>query len=224
MSKPLIVAIRFINKSGLSDNSYCFKTDIGDMEAGDVIVCDTASGLSIGQVEEYRTDEKSRKIATKWIVDTIDTTKHEARKALEMVSEMSEMLDKEREGYIKKIKTFKGKEIKDYSRYSESTLFHDNRVKQIEVYAPKYPYTAIFEYTQQSNEFISIPGWYPQIGYRVGVEYASFNITYNDNTPPRYKLFNISEPEQRSITPGLTTSSWLTIHGDMRRPMKFLYT
>lgn len=108
----------------------------------------------------------------------------------------------------KKIKTFKGKEIKDYSRYSESTLFHDNRVKQIEVYAPKYPYTAIFEYTQQSNEFISIPGWYPQIGYRVGVEYASFNITYNDNTPPRYKLFNISEPEQRSITPGLTTSSW----------------
>ena len=108
----------------------------------------------------------------------------------------------------KKIKTFKGKEIKDYSLYSESTLFHDNRQKQIEIYSPNYPYTAVFEYTQQINQFIGIPGWAPQIGYRVGVEHTSYTINYNDKTPVLYKLFNISEPEQRSIKQGVTSSTW----------------
>lgn len=108
----------------------------------------------------------------------------------------------------RKIKTFKGKEIKDYSLYSESTLFHDTRQKQIEVYSPKYPYTALFEYTQHYNQFISIPSWFPQIGYRVGVEHSSYTINNNESTPFRYKLFNLPEPVQYAIKPDVTSSSW----------------
>jgi len=108
----------------------------------------------------------------------------------------------------KKIKTFKGDEIKGYSLFSESTLFHDNRQKQIEVYAPKYPYTAVFEYTQQYNQFIGIPSWYPQVGYRVGVEYTSFSITYSNYSPVRYKLFNIPEPVKESLQPDVTSLTW----------------
>ncbi len=107
-----------------------------------------------------------------------------------------------------KIKTFKGKDIKDYSLYSESTLFHDNRMKEIEVFSPKYPYKAIFEYTQEFFEFISIPGWYPQIGYRVGVENATFTLTQNESFQSRYLLFNLNEPEFETPQPGKRSLSW----------------
>jgi hypothetical protein len=108
----------------------------------------------------------------------------------------------------KKVKTFKGKDIKDYSLYSESTLFNDDRVKEIEVYSPKYPYTVEFEYSQDLNQFISIPSWYPQVGYRVGVEFSSFTLTYNDNTPVRYKLFNIKQPLVETPKPGVSSLLW----------------
>jgi hypothetical protein len=120
----------------------------------------------------------------------------------------------------KKVKTYKGKDIKDFSEYSGSTLFNDNRQKQIEVYAPQYPYTATFEYTQEFKEYIGIPSWYPQIGYRVGVMYSSYTITYNEENAIKYRLFNIEEPKLESPKPGIKSLTW-ELQG--LKPIKYEY-
>ncbi|PKP39264.1 MAG: hypothetical protein CVT98_02485 [Bacteroidetes bacterium HGW-Bacteroidetes-15] len=108
----------------------------------------------------------------------------------------------------KKIKSYKGRDIKDYSQYSGSTLFHDNRQKQIEVYAPQYPYTATFEYTQEFKEYIGIPSWYPQVGYRVSVLYSSYTILHREDFSLKYRLFNIGEPKIEFPKPGIKSLTW----------------
>ncbi|MDT8900959.1 hypothetical protein [Anaeroselena agilis] len=54
---------------------YDFKTDIADLQKGDVVVVDTINGMLIGKVVGYTDDTK----ATKWVIDKVDTTAHKAR-------------------------------------------------------------------------------------------------------------------------------------------------
>jgi len=106
------------------------------------------------------------------------------------------------------VKTFKGKDVEDYPVYTESTLFQEYRHKQIEVHYPSYPYTAIFEYTQEYNDFISLPGWYPQESYGIEVEYASYQLTYSNNTPVRYMQGNLANPAESFPKDGLVQLFW----------------
>jgi len=112
----------------------------------------------------------------------------------------------------KKIKVYKGKDIKDYSIFSESTLFHDHRKKEIKVFYPTYPYRVVFEYTQEYREFIGLPHWFPQVGYKVGVESASYRLIYHKNAPVRYKLFNLPAPVIDSADSELRTITWEVNH------------
>lgn len=107
----------------------------------------------------------------------------------------------------KRVKTYSPKDFKDYSEYSGINLFDDNRVKNIEVHYPKYPYTVIFEYTQDVNGYTNFPNWYPQVYFRVGIEIATYRISFPNDLNIRYKLFNSPEPIETKGT-SKTTLSW----------------
>ncbi len=108
----------------------------------------------------------------------------------------------------KRVKRFSGKDINDVSPYSSTNLYDDLRQKHIEVYYATYPYTVVFEYTQEVRAFINYPNWYPQVGYRVGVENANYIISIKDDNPLRYRLFNLKEPDINKSPNGHTTYNW----------------
>lgn len=108
----------------------------------------------------------------------------------------------------KRIKRFSGKDINDVSPYSSTNLYDDLRQKQIEVYYGTYPYTVVFEYTQEVRAFINYPNWYPQVGYRVGVENAIYIISFNEDNPLRYRVFNLSDPDVSKKPNGYITYIW----------------
>lgn len=70
-----IVLITF--KGNTSYIHYEFKNDIVGLEEGDKVVVDTVHGLTVGTVQGFKDPAKSK--ATKWVVQKIDTTAHEAR-------------------------------------------------------------------------------------------------------------------------------------------------
>ena len=112
------------------------------------------------------------------------------------------------DGNGKLVKSYKMKDIHDISAYTESTLFHEFRHKQIEVIYPSYPYTAILEYSQEYNEFISLPGWFPQEDYGIGVLYASYSVIYNNQTPIRFMHDNLGDPVKSEPKEGVFQLFW----------------
>jgi sulfate adenylyltransferase subunit 1 (EFTu-like GTPase family) len=57
---------------------YIFSTDI-ELKVGDMVVCDTRYGLSIGEVINLEVSEEQALKSCKWIVQRIDMAAHEAR-------------------------------------------------------------------------------------------------------------------------------------------------
>lgn len=74
------------------------------------------------------------------------------------------------------IKTFRKKEISDYSRLSG--YFHtDVRYKEVKAYHNEYPYLIELSYTQVFSEFFSFPVWHPQNGTNIPTAKSSYKIS-----------------------------------------------
>lgn len=90
-----IVAVDF--NSAFSNKLYHFKCDIEGIDVGDKVVVDTANGLAVAEVAKVITEGSNK--ATKWVVDKIDMSAHEARlekqKKLEELKEKMEQRRKE---------------------------------------------------------------------------------------------------------------------------------
>lgn len=59
--------------------SYNFLCDMGDITIGDKVVVDTQHGIQIATVAGFKELKESEVNATKWVVQRIDVTAHEAR-------------------------------------------------------------------------------------------------------------------------------------------------
>lgn len=108
----------------------------------------------------------------------------------------------------KKIRSYREKDFTDQSVLMESTMLHDYRIKVLQVFYPNYPYTVVLETSQQINHILGIPGWMPQMDYRIGVEYSSYSFTYHDQFPIKYRLNMLDQPLRSVPKPGLTNLKW----------------
>jgi hypothetical protein len=107
------------------------------------------------------------------------------------------------------IKTFRKKEISDYSLLTG--YFHtDDRYKEIKAYHNEYPYIIELEYIKEYDEFFSFPTWYPQNGENIPVKKSSYKLTVPDDYSFHYKFYNFEPKEDIQTNESLKTYSWQT--------------
>ena len=90
------------------------------------------------------------------------------------------------------------KEIGDYSAVNNSSLYTDSRLRSLEAYHDKYPYTIVFDYEVRYRDILTYPDWEIQ-HFHTAVENASMTVVLENNLKLHYKALNIDLQPQ--ITP-----------------------
>lgn len=93
----MVSVIRYAVVEYLTHNikQYEFKTDIEDLQEGDVVVVDSALGLGLASFIEYREAPKYKGDGWKWIIQRVDLTAHKARIAAEQrMQELQKAIEK----------------------------------------------------------------------------------------------------------------------------------
>lgn len=127
------------------------------------------------------------------------------------------------------IKTFKKKEISDYSALSG--YFHtDDRYKEIKAYHNTYPYMIELRYKQIFDEFFSLPTWYPQNEENIPSKKSTYKLIVPDNYEFHYKFYNFSPEEDIQTSESIKTYTWksenispLYAHESYLPPIKTIY-
>lgn len=65
-----IAIVKFVR--GSFDQEYSYKTDIGDLKEGDVLVVQDLDSYSIATFQRYSKTKQNKEKATKWIVQKVD--------------------------------------------------------------------------------------------------------------------------------------------------------
>ena len=85
----------------------------------------------------------------------------------------------------KEIRNLKDSDIQDYSDFESYSLYNDNRVKYIELFYDKFPYTIEYTYELKYNGYLTWPSWYSRSSLDP-VERTSFEIITPENYELRY--------------------------------------
>lgn len=91
-----------------------------------------------------------------------------------------------------KIDKVKNSDIIDYN--SGGNSIDDTRVKVVDLSKSTYPYTIVVDYEVEFNTNFYSPTFAPQHAERVSVENASFTLSFNEETPVKFKSMNLAEP------------------------------
>ena len=83
------------------------------------------------------------------------------------------------------VRTMDKEDIKDYSANHGYSLYEDNRVKVVELYYDKFPYTVEFTYKLTFNYSLNWPEWYSRISTEP-VQYSNFEVIVPNNQSLRY--------------------------------------
>ncbi len=140
----------------------------------------------------------------------------------------------------KVIRKIKGKEFIDRSAISDFSIYEDSRVKSIELYHNKYPYTIEVEYTQTYNGLLFYPSSYLQ-DYAKSVEHFEFIVASPTGLDIQHKALNtdlepvISQQNNKTVytwkannLPALKRESYSPTRADIlpvikTAPTKFQY-
>ena len=76
-------------------------------------------------------------------------------------------------------------EIKDYSAFSDYSLYEDNRVKATELYYDVFPYTVEYTYEVSYDGYLNWPSWYSR-GSTDPVELSQFEVLFPADQKLRY--------------------------------------
>ncbi|NVO12186.1 MAG: DUF3857 domain-containing protein [Bacteroidales bacterium] len=106
------------------------------------------------------------------------------------------------------IKGIKWSDFQDVSLVSDYSIYEDNRLVRYEVIPTSYPFTVEYEYRKIVNTAMFIPPWYPQGGFRLGLENASLRVSFPDTNPLLYKSFNIGKPTKTGDEDGSRVLLW----------------
>jgi hypothetical protein len=96
------------------------------------------------------------------------------------------------------IKELSSDDIKDYSDVSKGTVYEDSRIKKIELYSQKFPYTVEFSYEVVYYGYVGWPSWINQESLDA-VEYSKFEIVLPSEMKLRYWC------NQDTVKPSITT-------------------
>lgn len=105
------------------------------------------------------------------------------------------------------IKKLKQSDIYDQSSFDGFSLFSDNRLKRADLSQAVYPYTVEFEYEVQKKTLYYIPPFYLYRDDEISIQKSNYAIVYPKELKPRYKTFNLKEP-QVSFIDGKETMVW----------------
>ncbi len=96
------------------------------------------------------------------------------------------------------IKKLKKKDIIDVSNVSGFSIYEDNRIQIGDLTQLRYPYTVEFEFEIEFKSLFIIPDLNLIPDFNIGVEKASYTISFPEELSPRYHTVNVnSEPEIR---------------------------
>lgn len=105
------------------------------------------------------------------------------------------------------IRSLDESDMRDFSATSSYSLYDDTRVKVIELFHNRYPYTIEYDYQISLSGLLSLPAWYPQ-GPGESVERASLIVREYGKNRIRYKTRNTDiEPELTNLQ-GVQTYKW----------------
>lgn len=84
------------------------------------------------------------------------------------------------------VRNLESSDVKDYSNFSDYSLYDDNRLKYAELYYDKFPYTVEYTYEISYDDYINWPTWYSRFpGHcTLPVVQNEFTVT----TPADYNL------------------------------------
>jgi len=108
----------------------------------------------------------------------------------------------------KEIRKLKQSDIKDESEYDGFSLLSDNRSKSADLSQATYPYTVEFEFEVQFKYLYSAPDFFLYRDDEVSVQQMVYSVNYPVNLKPRYKLFNVPEPEKGKQEDGREKMMW----------------
>ncbi|NOU16334.1 MAG: DUF3857 domain-containing protein [Bacteroidales bacterium] len=110
--------------------------------------------------------------------------------------------------HLEVVKRLKRSDFKDQSMVADYSIYEDNRIITYEVFQTSYPFTVEYECRKVLNTAMFIPSWYPQSGYRLGVEKANMKVSCIDSNPLIYKLMNIDKPSKTVDENGFDVFLW----------------
>jgi len=110
------------------------------------------------------------------------------------------------------IRKIKPKDIGDQSITYSGSLFDDLRVKFINIYQNRYPYTVEYEYTITYDGFISFPQWNIYPDYNVAVEKSEYIVKTNLDYNFHYKTNNYKDNKVKLFNYDLIEYKWDTIN------------
>lgn len=93
------------------------------------------------------------------------------------------------------IKRLKQSDIYDQSSSDGVSLYSDSRLKQADLSQTIYPYTVEFEYQIDQKMLYYLPDFYLYSDDEITIQKQSYSIIYPLELKPRYKLFNVQEPQ-----------------------------
>lgn len=92
------------------------------------------------------------------------------------------------------VSKLRNREIVDKSLISDFSLYEDHFIKEFTLKHNTYPYTLIYSYKVQENEFLYIHNWLPVISERIPTRNAALQVTVPDNYKINYVNHFIEEP------------------------------
>jgi hypothetical protein len=102
----------------------------------------------------------------------------------------------------------KPNEIIDHSMFDGFSLFSDNRVKEMDLSTPNYPYTVEYEYELEYKFLFFIPD-YAAGGENFSVMNSEFTLIYPHPLKPRYVASNINvDPIVTKLGDDKESTSW----------------
>lgn len=93
----------------------------------------------------------------------------------------------------KKIKSYYGSDILDYSAINGFSLYEDDRQKYFDPQYRKYPFTIEFSYKRKLKSLMFLPYWMPCNDYNIAVEKSKLTVTENVGATIRYFESNIHQ-------------------------------
>ncbi len=106
------------------------------------------------------------------------------------------------------IKKLRRPDFQDVSLVSNYSIYEGNRLIQYTVVPISYPFSVEYEYRKIVNTAMFIPPWYPQGGFRLGLENASLRVSFPETNPLIYKAFNIENPSKAVDEDGYEVLLW----------------
>jgi transglutaminase-like putative cysteine protease len=108
----------------------------------------------------------------------------------------------------KLVKRIKPSEIYDQSAY-DGSLYHDNRLKAMDLSYGTYPYTVEFEYEVEYKYLFMIPSFVLLGDEKVASMHVEYTLTYPKELKPRYFTRNVTtEAEVKNLSETVESRSW----------------